>query len=92
MNRALLAIAIVLLPGVAWAQTAQQKQWEMEDQANHERILNEENARQVQENADRMHQQQERDELESRIGNSNRGNEDAYHRRGGSAPQERPNA
>jgi len=36
MNRALLAIAIVLLPGVAWAQTAQQKQWEMEDQANHE--------------------------------------------------------
>jgi hypothetical protein len=31
----------------------------MEDQANRERILNE--------NADRMHQQQERDELESHI-------------------------
>jgi uncharacterized protein HemX len=69
MNRALIAIVIALLPGVAWAQTEQQKQGGPQDQANSARTdsLNTENERRVQENADRMRQQQKRDELESRI-------------------------
>ena len=69
MNRALIAIVIALLPGVAWAQTEQQKQGEPQDQANSARTdnLNTENERRVQESADRMRQQQKRDELESRI-------------------------
>jgi hypothetical protein len=69
MNRALIAIVIALLPGVAWAQTEQQKQGEPQDQANSARAdsLNTENERRVQESADRMRQQQKRDELESRI-------------------------
>jgi uncharacterized protein HemX len=69
MNRALIAIVIALLPGVAWAQTEQQRQGEPQDQANSARTdsLKTENERRVQENADRIRQQQKRDELESRI-------------------------
>jgi hypothetical protein len=69
MNLALITIVIALLPGVAWAQTEEQKQREPQDQANSARTdsLNTGNERRVQEKADRMRQQRKRDELESRI-------------------------
>ena len=69
MRKTLIAAAIVLLPGIAWAQTEQQKQGEPQDQANSARTdsLNTENEQRVQDNAERIRQQQKRDELESRI-------------------------
>jgi len=69
MRKTLIAVAIVLLPGIAWAQTEQQKQGEPQDQANSARTdsLNTANEQRVQDNADRIRQQQKRDELESRI-------------------------